>query len=162
MTFHSILFETSDDSTKKETLEAPVFFVDLNLDQIIDAITAGKQEYNLKPFFYTSLNDIAAIEYRQEIMRDLENVTLLEGIKSFAQKMTAMSRYLALVDKLHYKYHKAGWFLEATEIYCEAISGLVHDLNLANLESCGLLALREYIMSYASSDGFTSLLSGLL
>ena len=158
MTFHSILFETTDDSTKKETLEAPAFFVDLNLDQIIDAITAGKQEYNLKPFFYTSLNDIAAIKYRQEIMRDLENVTLLEGIKSFAQKMTAMRRYLALVDKLHYKYHKAGWFLEATEIYCEAINGLVHDLNLANLESCGLLALREYIMSYASSDAFTSLL----
>ncbi len=62
MTFHSILFETTDDSTQKETLEAPAFFVDLNLDQIIDAITAGKQEYNLKPFFYTSLKDIAAIE----------------------------------------------------------------------------------------------------
>ncbi len=74
-------------------------------------------------------------------MRDLENVTLLEGIKSFAQKMNAMRRYLALVDKLHYKYHKEGWFLEATEIYCEAINGLVHDLNLANLKSRGFLAL---------------------
>ena len=57
MTFHSILFERPEDSIKEETLQAPDFFVDLNLDQIIDAITAGKQEYNLKPFFYTSLND---------------------------------------------------------------------------------------------------------
>src|SRR5207249_3501914 len=28
MTFHSILFERTEDSIKKETLEAPVFFVD--------------------------------------------------------------------------------------------------------------------------------------
>ncbi len=61
MIFHSILFERTEEGIKRETLEAPVFFVDLNLDQIIDAITAGKQDYNLKPFFYASLNDIAVI-----------------------------------------------------------------------------------------------------
>ncbi len=67
MVFHSILFERTEDSIKKETLEAPVFFVDLHLDQMIDTITVGRQEYNLKPFFYTSLNDIDAIQYRHEI-----------------------------------------------------------------------------------------------
>ena len=46
MTFHSILFKRTEEKIKKETLEAPVFFVDLNLDQVIDAITAGKREYN--------------------------------------------------------------------------------------------------------------------
>ncbi len=64
MIFHSILFERTENSIKKETLTVPDLFVDLNLDQIIDAITAGKQEYNLKPFFYTSLNDSNAIKYR--------------------------------------------------------------------------------------------------
>jgi hypothetical protein len=54
MVFHSILFERTEDSIRAETLEAPVFFTDLNLDQITDAITAGKQEYNLKPFFGSS------------------------------------------------------------------------------------------------------------
>src|SRR6266581_6311082 len=78
MVFHSILFETTEDSIQKETFEAPAFFVDLNLDQIIDAITLGKQEYDLKPFFYTALNDIDAIKYRHEVMRDLENKTLFE------------------------------------------------------------------------------------
>jgi len=159
MTFHSILFERTEDNIIKETLEAPVFFVDLNLDQVIDTITAGKQEYNLKPFFYTSLNDIYAIKYRQEIMRDLENETLLENIKSFAQKMIGMRRYLALVDKLDFKYHKEGWFLDAAEVYCDAVSCLVQDLSLLDLKSHGLLAFREYLTNYARLEHFMSLLA---
>jgi len=158
MTFHSILFERTEDSIKKETLEAPVFFVDLNLDQIIDAITVRKQEYNLKPFFYTSLNDIDAIKYRHEIMRDLENQILFEHIKSFAQKMRAMREHLAQADKLHYKYQKERWFLDAVEIYSDAVNNLVHDLTLADLKSRGLLAFREYLTNYANSGGFKSLL----
>ena len=110
MTFHNILFEKAEDSIKGETLEAPAFFVDLNLDQIIDAITADKQEYNLKPFFYTSLSNIDTIKYRHEIMQDLENQALFENIKLFAQKMRTMREYLARLDKLYYKYLKERWF----------------------------------------------------
>jgi len=159
MTFHSILFEKTEDCITKETLEAPVFFVDLNLDQIIDAVTAGKQEYNLKPFFYNSLNDIDTIKYRQEIMRDLENKTLFKHIKSFAQKMHTMRVHLALADKLYYKYNKEGWFLETIEIYCDAVNCLVHDLSLLFLKSRGFLTFREYLTNYAKSDRFTSLLA---
>ena len=160
MTFHSILFEKPEDCITKETLEAPVFFVDLNLDQVINAITASRQEeYNLKPFFYTSLNDIDAIKYRQEIMRDLENKTLYEHIRSFAQKMHTVRVHLALADKLYYKYNKKGWVLDAAEIYCDAVNCLVHDLSLLVLESRGFLAFREYLTNYAKSDRFTSLLT---
>jgi len=159
MIFHSILFERNENSIKKETLEAPAFFVDLNLDQVIDAITAGRQEYNLKPFFYTSLSDIDTIKYRHEIMQDLENKILLENIKTFAQEMRTMRRHLALLEKLHYRYHKEGWFLETIDIYCEAVHRLGHELTLADLKSRGFLAFREYITNYSKSDHFTSLLA---
>jgi len=159
MTFHSILFERTEDSIRTETLEAPIFFVDLNLDQIVDAITAGKQEYDLKPFFYAPLSDVDAIRYRHEIFRDLENGTLFEYIKSFAQKMHAMRQHLAQADKLYYKFQKERGFLDAVEIYCDAVNCLVHDLSLADLKSPGLLAFREYLTSYAGPDRFTSLLA---
>ena len=159
MTFHSILFERTEDSIKKETLEAPVFFVDLNLDQIIDTITAGRQEYNLKPFFYTSLNDIDAITYRHEIMRDLENNILFEHIQSFAQKMRAMREHLTQADKLYYKYQKERWFVDAVEMYCQAVTGLLRDLPLVDVQSRGFLAFREYVTNYANSGRFTSLLA---
>jgi DNA mismatch repair protein MutS len=159
MAFYSILFTETADSVRSETPAAPDFFADLNLDQVIGAITAGKQEYNLKPIFHNSLNDIDTIQYRQEVMRDLENTTLLENIRTFAERMRVMRRYIALAGRLEYKYHIEGWFLEGVEMYCEAVSGLVHDLSLADLKSRGLLGFRGYMLSYASSSGFASLLA---
>ncbi len=159
MTFSSILFEKIEGSLIKEIPEAPVFLTDLNLDQIIDAITAGKQEYNLKPFFYSPLHDFDTIKYRQEVAQDLENETLLEKIKSFAQKMIVIRRYLGMVNKLYYKNHQEGWFLEAVVTYCDAIDSLAQDLSQADLKSRGLLTFREYLTNYAGSFQFTQLLS---
>ncbi len=159
MVFRSILFARTEDSIKTETLEAPAFFVDLNLDQIIDAVTAGKQEYDLKPFFYTSLHDIDAIKYRHEIIQDLENEVLFKHIKSFAQKMRVMREHLAQADKLYYKYQQESWFSDAVEIYCNAVNGLVYDLSLVDLKSRGFVAFRDYLTNYANSGRFTSLLA---
>jgi DNA mismatch repair protein MutS len=145
MTFHSILFERTDDGVKDDALNAPVFFPDLNLDQIIDAITAGRDEYNLKPFFYVSLNYIDAIKYRHEIMQDLENATLFKHATSFAQKMHTMREHLAQADKLYYKYQKEAWFLDAVEIYCDTIIWFADELSIAALKSRGFVAFREYL-----------------
>lgn len=156
MTFTSILFAQNEGAVR-EIPEAPAFFPDLNLDQVIDVMTAGRQEYDLKPFFHNPLHDIDAILYRHEIMRDLENQTLLERIKSFSQKMQVMRRHLALAKKLYYQYNQEGWFLESARNYCEAVHSLSSDLSCADLGSRGLSAFREYLIAYARSDRFLSL-----
>ena len=45
MISQSILFKRIEDRDKKETLKEPVI-TDLNLNQIINTITEGKEEYN--------------------------------------------------------------------------------------------------------------------
>ncbi len=159
MAFNSILFEKNGEGVRKENPEAPAFFVDLNLDQIIDAICAGRKEYNLKPFFYTPLADVDSITYRHEIFRDLEVKTVFEGIKIFSQKMRALREHLARAEKLYYKQQMERFFLEAVEIYCDAVRGLASSLAFANLKSRGLVAFREYLADYVGSGPFASLLS---
>jgi len=155
MTFHSILTDSED--IQKEMAEQPTFFTDLNLDQVINAITAKKQEYNLKPFFYTPLRDSATIRCRQEVMQDLEDETLMAHIKTFAEKMVLVRRYLGLIEKLDFDTHKKGWYLEAVLLYCDAVSGLTNDLSATQVKSRGFLGLREYVGHYAHSHGFKTL-----
>jgi len=157
MTFDSILFDRIDGSTINETPEEPAFFVDLNLDQVIDSITAGFKEYNLKPFFYTPLHDVDTILYRHEVMQDLEDATLMGSIRSFAEKMVIVRRLLGMVSKLDFQNHREGWFLEAVDGYCEAVVSLAQELGSAHLKSRGLLAFREYITIYANSEHFSLL-----
>jgi DNA mismatch repair protein MutS len=155
MNFRSILFDRA--GVQRETAEQPDYFIDLNLDQIIDAITAHKEEYNLKPFFYTPLRDPRTIHYRHDVMRELENETLIGHINTFAKKMILVRRYLALVENLDYQYHKKGWFLEAALAYCEAVRDLERDLGQAELKSRGFQAFREYVTNYSGSPEFQSL-----
>jgi DNA mismatch repair protein MutS len=157
MTFHSILFAKPKDGTQQETLAAPAFFVDLNLDQVIDAITNGKEVYRLQPFFYVPLHDSDAIIYRHEVMRDLENPPLFELITAFAQKIRTMHNYLAQAEKLYYKYQKERWFLDAVAVYCDAVTCLAHDLCLVDVHSRGFVAFRDYVTDYVNADHFTSL-----
>jgi DNA mismatch repair ATPase MutS len=157
MPFRSILFDQSETSAVVAGQQAPEFFTDLNLDQIVASITAGREEYNLTPFFYTPLSRVETINYRHEILRDLENEALLGHVRSFAEKMRAMRDHLAQADKLHYKYQKQRWFLEAVDIYSSAVGCLSHDMTLASPKSRGFVALGEYLTRYTKSPGFASL-----
>ncbi|HSM55218.1 MAG TPA: hypothetical protein VK879_03605 [Candidatus Sulfomarinibacteraceae bacterium] len=159
MAFHSILFKRSADRPEREPTQAPAFFRDLNLDQVVDAITARKEEYDLKPFFYSVLHEADAIEYRHQIMHDLENPTFLQHINSFTGKLQEMREHLAQADDLYYEQQGQGWFLDAVDIYCEAVSTLAQALTDSTLQSRGFLQFRDYLTHYVASDHFTSLVA---
>ncbi len=135
----------------------PDFFGDLNLDQVIEDILAQKREYDLAPYFYAPLHDGDTIRYRQEVMRDLEDDALLQGLKTFAERMHAARGHARLAANLDYRHHRHGWYLEAIVVYTEAVTHLVRDLARADLRSRALLEFRNTVTDYASSDGFMSL-----
>jgi DNA mismatch repair ATPase MutS len=157
LAFHSILFDDSEAAADIDGQAAPEFFTDLNLDQIVASITAGRDEYNLKPFFYARLSNTTAIDYRYDIFRDLGNRALLENIQSFAGKMRAMREHLAQAEKLRYRYQKESWFLDAADLYCDAVNGLARALVRVDVRSLGFLALRAYLTDYVESRDFSSL-----
>jgi DNA mismatch repair protein MutS len=154
----SILFDSDEDRRSALSAAAPTFFIDLNLDQIIDAVTANWTEYDLKPFFYFSLNRAKAIRYRHEVFQDLENPVLFDQVESFARHMRDVRVHVSLAKKLYYPFHKEGWFLHAVNIYCDAVRQLATDLAGTQLGSRALIAVRDYLAGYVASQDFTSLL----
>jgi DNA mismatch repair protein MutS len=160
MTFRSILFQNVADRVPDERLSALDFFVDLNLDQIVAAITAGKEEYHLAPFFYAPLHDVDAVTFRHEVMQDLEDACLFESIKAFAVSMREVREHLAQLEKRYYEHQNQRWFLDAVDRYGDGVNRLVRDLAAARcIRSRGLLAFRDYLSRYASSARFTSLVA---
>jgi DNA mismatch repair protein MutS len=157
MPFSSILFDEPVDSGYIDRSTEPAFFADLNLDQLVDAITANYDEYQLKPFFYRQLHDANSITYRHEIMQDLETDAVVDSLMSFAANMGNMRRHLIGVDRLRHKYQQESWFLDAVEIYCQAVATLTRDLTRVGVRSRGLAAFRDYLGSHIESPIFQQL-----
>ena len=157
-TFHSILTDRPEADGQVEVQEVPGFFTDLNLDQIVDSITAGRKPYDLKSFFYAPLNSIETVRYRQDVFRDLlENFRLLQVVRSFAESMRSMRAHLAVSEKRYYKRQKQAAFLDAVQTYCDATLTLTEGLLSVAPQSRGFRALRDFLLTYTSSERFTDL-----
>lgn len=157
MSTPSVLFRTAACAARAHAQAEPDYLGDLNLDQVIAAVTAGKEEYDLEPFFRMPLDDADDVLYRQEVMRDLERLGLPDDLTTFAHSMRAVRRHLEHVEKSRYELQRQRWFLDAVDAYCEAVSGLGHVLSRANLEARALVAFREYLIRYLACAQFTSL-----
>jgi DNA mismatch repair protein MutS len=153
----SILFASPEDRTDNDPPPAPAFFVDLNCDQIVGAVTAGRDEYDLKPFFYDCLKPVDAIAYRHEVMRDLENESLRQRINVFAAEMRDVREHIGRAANAHYAEQRQGWFLDAVDLYCIALQSLSDALDTPDLRSRGFRGLRDYLAGYLHSLSFVLL-----
>lgn len=154
MGFQSILF---DSFPPLEINTPPDCLSDLRLDQVIQAITAHREEYNLATFYYAPLQEASLIRYRQEVCRDLQQPAWNAHIKAFAEQMGQARRLLNMTEKLDYPYHRKGWFLEAALTYGEAVRHLHDAAQQTPLHSSGFLQLKTYLQEYIASPTFEAL-----
>ena len=142
--------------------QEPGFFHDLNLDQIVTAITADKADYHLTSLYWSPLVDVDTITYRHEVFRDLERADIGELVRAFTQRRLVFqvnyrAREMREDDHGLQHHYRTRFFLNAAEEYCQAVLELADGLHAAAPHSRGLTMLTTYLRDYASSDVFRAL-----
>lgn len=155
--FHSVLFVEPGPAVDTTAAAPDSVLTDLNLDQIIDTMIAGRDAYNLRPFFLGLPGGPDVIEYRQQVFRDLERPEVARGLSEFARRMSAMRDKFAGASKLHYELQRQRWLLDAVIVYCDAVERLTADLQETRPSSLGLTGLLGYAAAYLGSAEFAEL-----
>lgn len=155
--FCSVLSEQSESEPLVPGAAMPSCFTDLNLDQIVDAVTAGHAEYTLAQLYYSSLESVGAVRYRQAVAQDVDGTPVRAVLETFAAQLRDMRRHLTQADELRHPYQRERWFADAVQIYCRAVSQLTEQLAAGDLTSAGFQAFRRYLSTYAASGEFKAL-----
>jgi hypothetical protein len=120
----SILFDGLPPDAALAAVEQPDCFTDLGLDQIVDGIVAGRDAYDLRPFFLLSAGDVRTVRYRQEVFQDLERPDVFQAVDAFGSRMRAMRQHRQQAERVLYPLQRQACWLESAERYCTAIREL--------------------------------------
>ena len=153
--FRSVLFE-GDQPAEASNWDKTDVFADLNLDQVVDLATPGRDAHDVRALFAEPQADADTIRYRQEVCEDLQDTALARAVKKFGALMAGV-RNLANTDASAHRYQRLRWLVDAAEKYGPAVRALGEALNRPGIRSRGLCALRDYQAEYASSAGFHEL-----
>jgi DNA mismatch repair protein MutS len=142
--------------------QAPGFFHDLNLDQVVAAITADRADYDLTGLYWAPLRDLDTLRYRHEVFRDLDRPEVADVVHAFAsRRLVFQSRYrtkeIREDDHGLQHHYRTRFFLNAVEEYCLAVLQLADGLDTAGPRSRGLGGLATYLCGYVNSDEFQRL-----
>ena len=133
---------------------------DLNLDQFVAALTAGRDEhYDLAHHLSSPLDDVGTVRYRQAILAELDDASVADPVKSFCEGMEGVRGLLKGTRRFEHRYYREGWLLEAASRYVEGVSRLSEQLGELPLESSGLTKLRDHLASYCCGEPFSTLAS---
>jgi DNA mismatch repair protein MutS len=140
--------------------QVPEYFRDLNLDQIATGVAGMDTGADLiMSVLYDHVRDVHTVRYRQEVFRDLEDRELLAHLRRFAQTMGQVESHLVQLTKMPFRYQRAAWFLDASVLYCDAVRALAAVLDGASPTSRALAAFRAFVVPYASSEAFLTLVA---
>ncbi len=148
MGFESIL-------DKKEPVKGvtrPAFFLDLNIDQILERITKGDRGI-LEYFEYFPL-DAECEGYRHDIYADIKENALYDALLTFN---TIYNEFRDIENKkksTRIDLQRPVWHFWGMEIYTRAITELKNSLENAKLTSEGFKELKAFLESYTGTQDF--------
>ena len=98
---YSVLFSNRKmyKNIKDTTVTEKTYFKDLGLDLILKPLIESKEEFDLEAFYYSPLKDIETIIYRQDILRDLEDLDVLSIVSKFSNEVYSIRNRMDKIRK---------------------------------------------------------------
>lgn len=139
----------------------PACFVDLNLDQVINAVVPGVDTDVLRPVFWSMQRNEATVRYRQAVFTDLDSPALLAPVLLFRDAMRLVRADLAYAAKVDRTAHRHTVILHAAGRYCGAVRALATAWRKEGPQSAGLLACLGYLEELMTRPGFAAVEGGV-
>ena len=160
MVFKSLLYSSGDAPRLLD--EPPECFRDLGLDIVVGFLEKrldGETVELVRRLWYTPPGNIDDAVYRQEVFADLEDAETVRALRRFVDEFSSIVSLLRHAEEYSSGHQREGMFLGVVLSYIDAVEKLLRTLKERPLRSRGLLSLRDYLESYASSPGFQRLKS---
>lgn len=140
----------------------PEYFADLNLDQVVSAITAQRSDFELTPTYWSPLSGLDALRYRQEVFQDLERQELGDLARAIASRRLSFQfqyqrKALREDDRGLMHHYRTRSFLNAADEYCRAVLELCEGFASARSRSRALTELTRYLRKYVAGEPFRAL-----
>ena len=161
MTAFAGLFATGDGTGALAETVAPARYVaDLQIDQLVDVVVAGRG-HDLGPAFLDRLDDVTAIERRQGVFADLRDERLLTEVRAFCDGLARCERLLAAASGSTHHRRSQRLRLNAVGAYVQAVDGVANALRASDLSSVALQAWRGWLDDHLVGEHFVAMRSGV-
>ena len=132
----------------------PVFFIDLNIDQIIDRV--AKNDTKIKEHYEYFPLDEECENYRRKIYRDIKEKDLYKALSDYCIKYNEFRDFENRKKTTRVDVQEPVWHFSAVKTYSEALIELLSTLKEKVPESDGFKMLMEYLETYTSKEVFKS------
>jgi len=154
MAFVSILGTTKNEEI--QGIKQPDFFVDLNLDQVVNRIQKCSPDYPVKEYFYAfpTKEDLV---YRQEVYGDIKKTLLYDRFMQFSADMRRSADKELSPTFSGEPLQGACWQLESVYFYCKAIMELKQELAKQEITATGLKELQGFLEEMCREPAFAQM-----
>ncbi|WP_069162502.1 MutS-related protein [Nocardia altamirensis] len=154
--FPSVLWHDTE-SAARQCL--PDMLTDLNLHRIIAAVLPDGDQEPLREHLRTPLRDVASIDYRHEIFRDLEHNSVREPFITFVRALWAVRRAITESRTVYHPYQQRRFHLDAALAYCRAVVALDESVDRSTIASRGLREWLDALSRYLAGAEFQRLVA---
>lgn len=133
---------------KKVSLERmqPVFFGDLQLEEICKSITSRYADFDVRAYYYTLPGSVDIIRFRQNVYRDLEqNDFMITALKQYTNRLLSCEKCYLLYQQADEEVKKGSYLLLSCQHYLSALEHLHRTIQDASITSEGFCELAHIL-----------------